>query len=133
MVNYNKIKNFTDLIVWQYAHQLTLAIYEVTKSFPKGEMYSLVDQMRRCSISVTSNIAEGFSRSTRNDKLHFYFMSKGSMTELQNQLILAKDLGYIAQELFDSLYERTIVILKLLNKFISVTENRIIQEQERGI
>ncbi len=93
-----KIKSFTDLITWQKAHQLVLSVYVVTKSFPKEEIYSLVDQMRRCAISITSNIAEGFSRKSFKEKVQFYYMSLGSSTELQNQLLVSRDVGYISNE-----------------------------------
>jgi four helix bundle protein len=68
-----KIISFTDLIVWQKAHQLVLDIYKITEKFPKKETYSLTDQMRRAAVSVSSNIAEGFGRYTYKDKIHFYY------------------------------------------------------------
>jgi len=67
-MNNKNIKTFTDLVVWQEAHELVLAIYKITKNFPKEEMYGLVSQMRRAVISVTSNIAEGFSRRSYKEK-----------------------------------------------------------------
>ncbi|KKR76512.1 MAG: hypothetical protein UU21_C0008G0019 [Candidatus Levybacteria bacterium GW2011_GWA2_40_8] len=86
-----KIQSFTDLEVWKQAHKLVIEIYRVTKKFPKEERYSLVDQMRRAAISITSNIAEGFSRQGKKEKLQFYFMARGSLTELQNQLLVARN------------------------------------------
>ena len=71
-----KIQSFTDLEVWKQAHKLVIEIYRVTKKFPKEERYSLVDQMRRAAISITSNIAEGFSRQGKKEKLQFYFMAR---------------------------------------------------------
>lgn len=90
-----KIRNFTDLLVWQKGHQLALDVYKATRSFPKEEMFALSSQLRRAVISVTSNIAEGFGRKTKDDKLHFYRMAAGSLFEVQNQLILCRDLEYI--------------------------------------
>src|SRR3989337_252831 len=90
-----KIQSFTDLHVWQEGHNLVLIIYKITTGFPKSESYALVDQMRRCVVSITSNITEGFSRSGKKEKVQFYYMALGSVTELQNQLIIAKDLSYI--------------------------------------
>jgi four helix bundle protein len=113
-----KIKSFTDLIVWQEAHKLTLEIYRLTRTFPKEETYSLVDQMKRCSISITSNIAEGFSRQGKKEKIQFYFMAKGSLTELQNQLLLAKDIGYLEAKDFKLAGGQTVLVHKLLNGFI---------------
>jgi four helix bundle protein len=114
----NKIKSFTDLIVWQEAHKLALEIYKITKNFPKEETYSLTDQMKRCSISISSNIAEGFSRQGKKEKIQFYFTAKGSLTELQNQLLLAKDVKYLRLESFKSLAEQTVTVHKLMNGLV---------------
>lgn len=92
-----KISHFKDLRVWQEAHKLVLLIYKETKNFPKEETYSLVDQMRRAAVSVTSNIAEGFGRYSYPEKTHFYYLAKGSLTELENQLLIALDVEYILQ------------------------------------
>jgi len=81
-VQTKKIQSFTQLNVWKEAHKLVLLIYKTTDNFPKKETYSLTDQMRRCAISITSNIAEGFSRQSKKEKLQFYYVSKGSLTEL---------------------------------------------------
>lgn len=113
-----KITSFTDLQVWKEGHTLALMVYKETKEFPKEETYSLIDQMRRCSISITSNIAEGFSRQGKKEKQQFYFTAKGSLTELQNQLLLAKDIGYVSKEEFKKLADQTVVVHKLLNGFI---------------
>ena len=91
----NKIKNFTDLFVWQRGHKLVLDIYKITEKFPKEEKYGLSDQIKRASVSITSNIAEGFGRDKFNDKAHFYTIALGSIYEIQNQLIIARDLKYI--------------------------------------
>lgn len=93
-----KIQSFTDLTAWQRGHELVIAIYKITKVFPREELYSLVDQMRRCTVSITSNIAEGFSRKSYKEKIQFYSMALGSTTELQNQLLVARDVGYIKKE-----------------------------------
>jgi len=111
----DKIKSFTDLNAWKEAHKLVLDIYVTTKLFPKEEQYSLVDQMRRCAVSISSNIAEGFSRQTKKEKSQFYSISKGSLTELQNQLLVAKDVGYLTKENFQRLAEQTVVVHKLLH------------------
>jgi four helix bundle protein len=90
-----KIQKFTDLIAWQKAHRFVLEIYQLTKSFPPDERFGLIDQMRRAAVSVPSNIAEGFSRGTAKDKIQFYSIAKGSLTELLSQLYIAQDLGYM--------------------------------------
>ena len=77
----NKIVAFTDLHVWQEGHKLVIGVYENTKKFPKEETYSMINQMRRAASSVTANIAEGFGRHTYPDKINFYYMAQGSLTE----------------------------------------------------
>ncbi len=88
------VRSFEDLLVWQKAHQLVLAIYKITKQFPKEEQYGLISQMRRAAISVPANIAEGFRRRTKADKQHFLTMAHGSLEEVRYYLILSEDLGY---------------------------------------
>jgi len=77
MIN-KKIKSFTDLDTWKEGHKLVLLIYESTKFFPKEERFALTDQIRRAAVSITSNIAEGFSRQSLREKIQFYSISKGS-------------------------------------------------------
>jgi len=117
-----KIKFFTDLIVWQEAHKLVLSIYKSTESFPRREFYSLIDQMRRATVSVTSNIAEGFSRQTLKEKIQFYSIARGSLTELQNQLMVARDVKYVDINIFDEISAQTVAVHKLLNAIISKTK-----------
>ena len=87
-------KTFTDLIVWQRAHQLVLSIYKITLNFPKHELYGLVTQNRRASISVAANIAESFRKRSSADKARFLNISQGSLEEVRYYLILAEDLNY---------------------------------------
>jgi len=94
-MNDGKIKLFTDLVVWKEGHKLAVLIYQTTQKFPREEMYSLSDQMRRAAVSVTSNIAEGFGRQGYKEKIQFYYIAHGSLTELENQLLIAKDVGYL--------------------------------------
>jgi len=89
-----------------------LAIYKVTDSFPNGEKFSLVDQMRRAVVSVTSNMAEGFSRFSKKEKRQFYRMALGSLTELQNQLLIARDLEYLTRDTFNQLAEQSVLSAK---------------------
>ena|SRR3989344_1603643 len=91
------IQKFTEIKAWQKAHELVLAVYKVTESFPKSEIFSLTSQIRRAAVSVPSNIVEGFKRSTKNDSLRFYNIAEGSLEELKYQLLLARELGYIQQ------------------------------------
>lgn len=112
-----KIKSFTDLIAWKNGHTIVLSIYSNTNNFPKNS-FSLVDQMRRCSVSITSNIAEGFSRRSKKEKIQFYYTALGSVTELQNQLLIARDLKYISKDAFHELAQHTITVHKLIHGLI---------------
>lgn len=114
-----KIKNFTDLIAWQKGHLIVLEIYKLTGHFPTQEMYGLTSQIRRAAISITSNLAEGFGRKSKKEKVHFYQISIGSLTEIQNQLFVAKDLGYISEKQFQQIFEETISASKLINALIA--------------
>ncbi len=113
-----KIKSFTDLDAWKEGHKLVLMVYKITRVFPKEETFSLVIQMRRCVVSVTSNIAEGFSRQSYKEKLQFYSVAQGSVTELQNQLLVARDIGCVARDKFNETAEQTVKVHKIINGLI---------------
>ncbi|MDP3792948.1 MAG: four helix bundle protein [bacterium] len=113
------IKDFTDLRVWQEGHELVLIIYKFTKSFPKEETYSLVDQMRRAASSITANIAEGFGRHGYKDKINFYYHALGSLTELRDQLLIARDVGYLKNEDFTISINKADNVNRLLHGFIA--------------
>lgn len=117
-----KIKNFTDLNAWKEGHKLVLLIYKAVKVFPSKEQFILVSQILRAVISITSNIAEGFGRRGIKEKIRFYSMSQGSLRELQNQLIIAKDIGYISDKKFNEFWNQTIVVHKLLTGLIKSLE-----------
>jgi four helix bundle protein len=87
-------KTFQDLLVWQKAHQFVLAVYRMSDSFPKQEIYGLTSQLRRAAISIPANIAEGFRKKGKSDKARFMNIAQGSVEECRYYLILAKDLGY---------------------------------------
>jgi four helix bundle protein len=87
-------KSFRDLIVWQKAHQLVLAVYKITKDFPKEEVYGMTSQIRRSSTSVAANIAEGFKKKSNRDKIRIFNIAQGSLSETEYFLILCKDLNY---------------------------------------
>jgi four helix bundle protein len=89
-----RAKTFADLLVWQKAHQLTLAVYRETETFPKSETFGLTSQLRRSTVSIAANIAEGFKRSGRTEKARFLNIAQGSLEETRYYLILANDLSY---------------------------------------
>ena len=97
----NPVKTFEDLIIWQKSIVLTKQIYTITRKFPKEEIYGLSNQLRRASVSVASNIAEGYGRITRNDYKRFLSFSFGSSFEIQTQLIIAMEIGLINNEDFN--------------------------------
>jgi four helix bundle protein len=119
------LKSFTSLDAWKEGHKLVLLIYELTKSFPKEEIFGLVSQMRRCAVSITSNIAEGFSRQSYKEKLQFYSIALGSVTELQNQLLIAKDVGFISKEKFQEIANQSVKVHKIINGLIKKSKSII--------
>jgi len=109
-------RHFQDLIVWQKAHEFVLLIYRYSESFPKNELYGLTSQLRRSAVSVPSNIAEGFKKKTKPDKVRFLNIAQGSLEECRYYLILAKDLGYgETSKLMEKLEE----VSKLLEGYVS--------------
>jgi len=118
------IQTFMDLDVWKIGHSVVLDIYLIVKIFPKDEIFVLSSQMRRCAISITSNIAEGFSRQSYKEKIQFYSIALGSTTELQNQLIVGKDIGIVSKEKYQQVSERLIRIHKMLNALVKSTKER---------
>ncbi|MCF7836746.1 four helix bundle protein [Candidatus Gracilibacteria bacterium] len=117
------IKNFKELIVWQKAFSLTKSVYEFTENFPRSEEYGLKSQMRRCAVSIVSNIAEGYARSTRKDYAHFLSNSLGSCAELETQILLSKEFNFLNEEQVKKLLTNleevgkmlTVIRKKLLN------------------
>jgi four helix bundle protein len=107
------VQDFRDLKVWAKAHQLALEVYRATAAFPREERYGLTAQMRRCAVSVPSNIAEGCCRS-QGDFGRFMQIAVGSASELQYQLLLAKDLEFLSADQFGLLSGRTIEVKRML-------------------
>ena len=118
-----KIQSFKDLNSWKEGHVLVLMVYKETEYFPKREIFGLVSQLRRAAVSLTSNIAEGFSRNTYKDKLQFYAISLGSLTEIENQLLIAKDLSYITPERFSEFDNQIVIVSKLLSGLIKKSKS----------
>ena len=113
-------KSFQDLIVWQKVHQFVLSVYKITKYFPKEELYGLSNQFRRAAVSLAANIAEGFRKNGRLDKLRFYNIVQGSLEECRYYLVLAKDLEYgDVSHLIISIEE----VSKILNSYMDKIRN----------
>lgn len=122
----SKIKSFTSLVAWQEAHKLVLDVYRLCREFPKDELFGLTLQLKRAVISITSNIAEGFSRHSYKEKFQFYYISLGSHTEIQNQLLAARDLKYFSQKEFMQVAELTVAVNKLINGLIKKSKTLIL-------
>ncbi len=118
------ILSFRDLLVWQKGHQLVVIIYKITAKFPISEQFGLTSQLRRAVVSMTSNIVEGFSRKSIKEKIQFYYMSHGSLSELENQLLIAHDVGYLSTKEYESILLYVLEVGKLLNSLINKTKLR---------
>ena len=118
------IRNFYDLEAWKKGHLLALNIYKMTKNFPREEIYGITSQLRRAASSIAANIAEGFARYHFKDKTKFYYNARGSVAEVQNFLLLAKDLGCIDLKTCKELGEKANEISKLINGLIRSTKKQ---------
>lgn len=102
-----------------------LSVYRVTRNFPKEELFGLTSQLRRAAISITSNIAEGFNRNSPKEKVQFYSMALGSIGEVQNQLEIARDIGYLEKSHYEDISAHALTAHKLVNGLIKSTRSRI--------
>lgn len=119
------IQNFKDLQVWQRGFALTKIVYQLTESFPKSQQYVLANQMQRVALSIPSNIAEGFNRKTTKEYKQFLSIALGSASELETQLLLAIDLGYIPSHHLESLNESVDALSRMLRALIVKLEARV--------
>jgi four helix bundle protein len=110
-----KINRFSDLTVWQRAHELTLETYRLTEKFPRSEQFGVVSQLGRSSASVPANIAEGFGRRTTKELLRCLQISRGELEETRYFLMLSRDLGYIPGEAFEAVNARCDSVAQLIN------------------
>jgi len=122
-------KSFKDLIVWQKAHEFVLGVYKLTDTFPKSEIYCLMSQFRRAAISIAANIAEGFKKFGKQDKIRFLNIAQGSAEECKYYLILAKDLGYGFSNELEKLIEE---VSKLLASYSNkIQEDKVLNSEYR--
>jgi four helix bundle protein len=113
-----RIQNFQDLRIWQEGIKVVKKIYRLTPSFPKEEMYGLASQMRRCAVSIPSNIAEGFKRFHNNEFRQFLYITLGSCAELETQLVIADELDYIDTESKENIIEDLNYISRMIYNLI---------------
>lgn len=118
---FGKITKFTDIIVWQEGHKLVLMVYKLTKNFPDWERYALSNQLIRAVVSFTSNIAEGFAKRSPKEKAQFYSIAQTSLIEVQNQLLIARDVGHVSQAEFIKIANQTVTCHKLIIGLIKTT------------
>lgn len=118
-----KINSFEDLKVWQSARKLANLLYDLTSSFPSEEKFSLVDQVRRAGLSVSANIAEGFSRYHLAETIMFYRNARGSLSEIKSHLYLSSDRGFINKKTLENAFSLIDETGKMLNGLIKSTEN----------
>ena len=121
-------KNFTDLIVWQKAHEFVLETYKVTRDFPMEERFALCTQFQRAAVSIPANIAEGYKKLSKADKLRFLNISQGSLEECRYYIILSRDLSYINNNTYNELIGSLEETSKLLNSYIRGVLNKQLAE-----
>ena len=102
----SEINSYRDLDVWKQSRQLVKSVYQLSRSFPKEEQFGLTNQLRRAAISVPSNIAEGSGRNHSKDSIQFFFIARGSLYEIETQLIIASDLEFISGKQLDEVLEQ---------------------------
>ena len=119
-----EIKTFRDLLVWQKSMALVTEVYRASAEFPTHERYGLSSQIRRCAVSIPSNIAEGFGRHSTTDYIRFLTIANGSLYELQTQVEIALNLGYIENNIYDTLHEQTREIERMMSSLIQSLKRR---------
>ena len=119
------VRSFEELTIWQEARELTNRIYILSKRFPKEELYGLTSQIRRASVSIMSNIAEGFNRRSTKEFINFLIISRASVSEVQNDLYISLDLKYIDKENFEIIYNHTQKISMSINKLITYLRSQV--------
>ena len=112
------VKSFRDLLVWQRAIQLSVAIYRLTQGFPREEIYGMTSQMRRSAVSVPSNIAEGYGRKSTADYVRFLQIAISSLYEVQTQLEIARNLGCFSRDAYERIYAQSRELERMLSSLI---------------
>jgi len=118
------LKNYKELKVWQKSYQSCLEVYRITRAFPKEEIYGLTSQIRRAAVSIPSNIAEGYGRKTTPEYIRSLYVAYGSSCELETQILLSYDLGYIKAEYMKKIQEEIGEVERMLKALIKSLENK---------
>jgi four helix bundle protein len=119
------ISSFTQLRSWQKAREFAVLIYKFTADFPESERYGLISQLQRASVSVAANIAEGFSRRTAKEKINFYAMAMGSLTEVQSHVYVAQSLGFVSEAAAMGIINESVELQKMINGLKKSAKGRI--------
>jgi four helix bundle protein len=120
----SEIKSYKDLLIWQKGIEIVVLTYKLVSSFPKDELYALSSQIKRSSVSIPSNIAEGYGRQSTQSYIQFIKIARGSLYELETQLLIAKKLDFISDEkLFSELTNQIIEESKMINSFLNKLES----------
>ena len=113
------VRDYKDLLVWQKAMELVTELYRIVKILPKEETYALSDQMRRAAVSIPSNIAEGYNRNSDKELAQFLSIARGSASELETQVLIARNLNYFTIESSQKILDLCVETRKMLNSFIT--------------
>jgi len=118
------MESHKDLEIWKRSVDLVTAIYEVTKSFPKEEVYGIINQMRRCAISIPSNIAEGAARNSGKEFIYFLYIALGSISELETQIIISEKLSYLKKISSEQIQNELIELKNMTIGLIKYLKNK---------
>ena len=120
----SEVKSYKDLLIWQKGIDIVINLYQLVEDFPKEEVYALSSQLKRASVSIPSNIAEGYGRNSTQSYIHFVSISRGSLFELETQLIIAKKLNFVKNEsLLSELMNQITEESKMINSFLNKLES----------
>lgn len=120
----SNIKSYKDLLIWQKGIDIVTDLYQLVKNFPKEELYALSSQLKRAAVSIPSNIAEGYGRNSTQSYIHFVSISRGSLFELETQLLVAQKLKFFKNEiLFSNIMNQITEETKMINSFITKLES----------
>ena len=125
------MKTHKDLKIWKESIELVTIIYKTTALFPKEEIYGLTSQIRRAAVSVPSNIAEGAGRNSEKEFKHFLYISLGSLSELETQLLIAHNIGYLEKKIHDEFNLKLVNLIKMIAAFIEHLNNKISEQGDK--
>lgn len=125
--------SFENVIAWQKAHAFVLYVYKVTRQFPEDERFGLTSQFRRAAVSIEANIAEGYKKLSKADKLRFFNIAQGSLEECRDYHILSRDLSYLQTEEFELMHQRIEETSRFLNSYCKAIVNNVAMKKDDGI